>query len=79
MRYVDPRSACLICKPRLEVAEGPGVPVYQPGVIHRAECPTLPHLTAEQRAEFQAFCEELRRCQRRAWETASHYVIGGAI
>jgi hypothetical protein len=77
VNYTDPRSACLIWKPRLEVHDGPGIPVYQPGVVHRADCPEVPRLSAEQIAEYHRFCDEVRACQRRAWERASNYVIGG--
>ena len=74
--FIDPRSACITCKPELEVHTGPGTPVYMHGVTHRSECPLVPHLSPEAIAEYNAFCDEVRACQRRAWEKGMHYVIG---
>jgi hypothetical protein len=74
--WSDPRSACLVCKPDLSVHDGPGIPLYAPGVVHRRTCPTLPQLTAADRREWLEWCDELDRCRRRAMEASMTYVIG---
>jgi hypothetical protein len=76
--WIDPRSACLICKPHLEEHTGPGIPLFHPGVLHRSDCPLVPRLSPERVAEYNRFCDEVRECERRAWEKASTYVIGAS-
>lgn len=58
---------CPICKPVMpETHAGPGVPVVLPGVVHRPECPTLPHLTGDQQRQLNADLDAIARCHRRA-------------
>ena len=67
---------CPVCKAQRPVHNGPGVPVLPPSMIHESTCSTLPQPTAQDRREYQEWLDEYRRCQRAAWEAASHWIIG---
>jgi hypothetical protein len=70
---------CTTCNPkRPEPHVGPGVPVsLGGGTIHRANCPLIPHLSAEASQRIYEAAEESRRCRNRAMAFAHTYVIGG--
>lgn len=68
---------CQICKPEPQRPYvGIGTPIPMPGIRHRPDCPTLPHLTADQFQEYREFCDDVRRCQNEALRRAHSYVIG---
>lgn len=58
---------CPECKLEPVVYEGPGVPVRQPGTIHRSTCPTVPHLSPEAQERLRAKMADIARCEREAW------------
>lgn len=54
----------------------PGVAIHWPGTTHRNDCPTIPRLSPEARAELQRKLEDIARAHRDAWRAARDMWIG---
>lgn len=69
---------CPDCKLIRKPYDGPdfGTPIEMPGMIHKNNCPRVPHLSKDADAKLREDLEEIRRCHRRAWASAHSYVIG---
>lgn len=55
------------------------VAVKHGGTLHHSDCPRVAFMqpSSEERARFNAFVDDVKRCQRAAAAAAHTYVIGG--
>lgn len=71
-------GVCPECRAEPPEHKGPGVPVPRPGMLHHADCPTLPRLSPEGQDRLNADLARIAESRRRAWAEGAHHVIGRA-
>lgn len=58
-----PEGTCTECYAVPEPYDGLGVPIHRPGRMHHGWCPTIPHLSPEQRDDLNRRLDEIRRAR----------------
>jgi hypothetical protein len=67
---------CEACRPtRRESLPSFVTPIEWPGTVHRSDCPTLPQMSRQAKADLQVTLREMERARLRALANAPRVIV----